>query len=134
MSQKNVIQKFTRDVLGCMCPDDVFKDIHCQWRSISPAAYQVFEIRIGGRLLIFLWDITRAAVPGDFLTLIRTGRAIRDKDGFNRFRMVVAGNLQQNIKSDIENQFQSGFQDDEKVHLHFINSQQIPQSLFSNHT
>ena len=131
MSQKIVILKFTRDVLGCTCPDDVFDKIQCQWLSILSEKNKVFEIRIGGRLLVFLWNIDKSSVQKYLARLVQFGKETPDKDGFNRFRLVVTSDTVKNLEQDIERQFQNVPQIDEKIHLHAIPNHQIPKSLFT---
>jgi len=133
MSQKLMIEKFARDVLGCTCPDSVFKKIECGWRVID-SINKVFEIQIGGRLLIFLWDEEISNVKKTIHSVLQCGRDFRDNKSFNRFRLVITSNLNEEIRRDIEEQFQKNSQVDDKIHLHFIPRNQIPKKIYKTQT
>ena len=134
MPQRNIIKMFTRNILRCTCPDDVFDKIQCQWRSICSIDVKVFEIRIGGRLLIFLWNTESTSAQKYLESVIQLGRNTRDKDGFNRFRLVITFDFKTDWNKDIDTQFQKLSQNDEKMHLHLIPNQQIPENIFTSQT
>ncbi len=85
------VKDFVVNVLGCKCPEEVFRDIRLD-NVPEPAAGipLLFEIRVGGRLLIY--GVAAEQLGGNeaaLAALAGAGRKTRDENGFNRFRLVV---------------------------------------------
>jgi hypothetical protein len=122
---------FIKDVLGCACPDEVLADIQVVPDPDGFAGLPVnFLLRVGGRLLV---GICASGSPGAVAELLprcfAAGRALRDAEGFNRFRLVV-------VSSDVDqdaNLLRAVFDDlpmrDEKLHLHAITRSELPEAL-----
>ena len=108
----NRIRDFVRGRLGCQCEEAVFQAIQIHTGPGLPAGVAV-EWRIGGRLLIWL-----APVPGlDLPRLVQAGRQVRDRDGFNRWRLVSAPDLD---PAALERAFLDLAGDDRRLHLHLL--------------
>lgn len=126
------IEQFVRSVLGCECPAEVFQSVTLEdnppaFADLAPARL----LRIGGRLLVLV------LVPGerDVLALpleqlLARGRQLRDTEGCNRFRLVVAapGAMQQPLAE----KFAGLDGRDERLHLHVLDADQLPLALASS--
>ncbi len=87
------VRDFVVNVLGCGCPEEVLRDIRLNRAPGAVAGVPLlFEIRVGGRLLIFgvsAEHLKGCAAP--LAGLAEAGRKTRDDSGFNRFRLVAVG-------------------------------------------
>jgi hypothetical protein len=120
--------RFIREVLGCNCPDEVFRRVEVQSGSTAvkscPADY---EIRIGGRLLVVV-----TAEPVERLTASRLenvfaeGRRARDAGHFNRFRLVVQAENAAQGKEKLLRSFEEISARDAKTHLHVVEKREVP--------
>ena len=114
------IKEFVRDTLGCSCPDQVFEKIDISKQSTESYAKEVTRIVIGDTLLIYLVCsepaenlITKVEVIGS------AGKADRDTNNYNRFRLVISNFDCVDQKEEISKRFLKVF-DDEKMHIHFV--------------
>jgi len=122
------VKTFIRDILGCSCPDEVFEEV-----SIQPVSYEIgkvninFQIKIGGRLLIFVCRTDDAhAVSESLKEIFQKGISIRNNHRFNRFRFVVATSNEDLAREMIIPVFQNLDDIDENTHLHIIHSKELP--------
>jgi len=116
--QKGWVRALVRDVLGCRCPEDVFEDVECRenpgFLCGTPLRY---KISVGGRLLIYVLEANATldvikALP----SVIDDGTAERDRRGFNRFRLVVASDDADRVRTVL-----GGVKTpDDRVHLHAV--------------
>jgi hypothetical protein len=122
------IGEFIRKTLGCTCPDEVFQHIECQTAlSIEDNLVLDYEINVGNRLLIYATGITDTDSLGPMLSrLVRTGKHKRDKDGFNRLRLVLLTQKPTVVAKEASDIFQTLDTTDEKVHLHVIDKEDFP--------
>ncbi len=113
---------FVRQVLGCNCPEAVFKHIE-NARDISLPSGIVLRnrIRIGNRLLIYVVSAETEAFMKDSLPeLVRAGRDERDRLGFNRFRLVLASDNPEALEKTAERTFNALPYLDDNIHLHLV--------------
>lgn len=127
MIDNKVIKEFARKVLGCNCPEDVFKYIDCRTAvNIDNNFLLDYEINIGNRLLIFAAGIDEFDSLRSLITkLVKAGITKRDKMKFNRFRLVLLTDTSNDIAEQASEIFDSLVTDD-KVHLHVINKDDFP--------
>jgi len=122
------VTRFVREVLGCNCPDEVFREVEIQRG--SPAVKSLaadYEIRIGGRLLVVLTSEPAERLVGPRLEqAFEEGKRARDGSGFNRFRLVVAVRDAAQEKEKLLRAFQDIPSRDEKTHLHVVDKQTVP--------
>ena len=123
-----VVTQFVRQVIGCDCPDEVFRRVEVRSGSTAvkccPADY---ELRIGGRLLVVVTSEPVEALSGARLArVILEGKRARDRGKFNRFRLVVQT---RNVAQDRDALLRS-FEDvpgkDEKTHVHVVARSEVP--------
>lgn len=116
------IKLFVRQVLGCECPEEVFKRIEST--SSLPLDSGIIlrsRLNIGNRLLIYVVMAESGTFVKETLPeLVKTGMAERDGKGFNRFRLVLASDDRKGIEDIAERTFNSLLLRDEKVHLHVV--------------
>lgn len=125
------IEQFVRGVLGCGCPAAVFRSVTLEdnppdFADLAPARL----IRIGGRLLVLLLE-TRGqdALALPLEQLFVRGRQLRDAEGCNRFRLVVAAPAA--VHQSLADRFSGLDGLDERLHLHVVTSGQLPPALAS---
>lgn len=130
MLHQEKIKDFVQKTLGCGCPEEVFQKIDCQ-TSIQIRDISIRNrINIGNRLLIYVVEMNNTDLLKNILPiLIDTGKKDRDILGFNRFRLVLATDSLDQITQVAEALFRD-IHKDEKVHLHIITKDSIPN--FSN--
>lgn len=121
------IKEFVRDVLGCQCPDEVFRDIGVCER---PREFEGLTAgvlwRIGGRLLVLIVPTEPGKLSGEVLAeLMTAGCRLRDSAGFNRFRLVLATHSDTGRQRLTELAGQQPITD-EKTHLHVVRTDQLP--------
>ncbi|GAB4353330.1 MAG: hypothetical protein Kow006_18380 [Gammaproteobacteria bacterium] len=120
------VRDFAQNTLGCGCPEEVFATVQRERRS-DPRWGDLQRIDIGKRLLLYLVDLPMP-VPGEeeLVALLDRGRRDRDTNGFNRFRLVLFGEMDGKRSGDLNRLAESRFPGDEKVHLHLLHPSAHP--------
>ena len=115
------IRRFVRDTLGCTCPDEVFRHVDCQAGvNVSQDVRLDYEINVGNRLLIYLVAADDAGSLRPLISqLVREGTGKRDRENFNRFRLVLVTEEPADTAENASAIFHS-LGADEKVHLHVV--------------
>ncbi len=128
MITNEAIKAFTRDILGCDCPEEVFNKIVCEDDvKIDSILTITHKINIGDRLLIYVSILNQASELGSELPkLVDAGEKERNDKGFNRFRLVLVSENPDIIKDDAHKSFEQ-LGKDEKIHLHIINRNDFVQ-------
>jgi hypothetical protein len=124
------IEHFVRSTLGCGCPDEVFQ--HLLISRMPPIAGRppIVQLQVGSRLLIHVAAPPDGAAGNGWIEqLAANGRAARDRHGYNRFRLVITSPAPLASARDIEERFARAIVGDEKAHLHFVGSDQLPTGL-----
>jgi hypothetical protein len=124
------IERFVRGTLGCGCPDEVFQ--HLVVSRLPPIAGRppIVQLQVGSRLLIQVVEPLDGAMDSDWIEqLAASGRAARDRHGYNRFRLVIAAPAPLSSVRELQECFARAFVGDEKAHLHFVGSEQLPAGL-----
>ena len=120
------ITAFAQRVLGCGCPEEVFRNIDCQCDIKINDISVKNRINIGNRLLIYVAEVSKSESVNRILPLLcDAGKKDRDSLGFNRFRLVLAADILDDIKQSAEDTF-NAINKDEKMHLHVILKKNIP--------
>ena len=123
MGRKGDIRDFVKNILGCTCPDKVFKQI--ENRHIVPSSSpHTRSITIGGKLLIYIWEVdTRDRFKENLFTLLEAGKKQRDEQGLNRFRAVLAvQGTTQKVETEAISCFLQFAGRDERIHIHVVSS------------
>ncbi len=121
MSRQDSIKDFVRNILGCTCPDKVFEEI--EDRRVAPVSSpHTRSITIGGRLLIYIWNVRDAnTLRENIAALLAAGRKERDERGLNRFRAVLAvENNPSHFATEAQLYFSQFAGRDERIHLHVV--------------
>jgi hypothetical protein len=122
---------FIKEGLGCGCPDEVFSYIHVERK---PDAFQGlpidYLITIGDRLLVAICVSVMLSdeLGVDIRKSLVVGRELRDRKGFNRFRLVVTSE-EADMAAAIQNQLAGITRLDDNVHLHVVRPSVIPRFL-----
>jgi len=120
------IEAFIKETLGCSCPEEVFEHIRYQPCIKLNERITVNKITIDKRLLIYLVennnpDSIKALLP----FLVDIGRNERDSFRYNRFRLVFATSRLKEVREVAETLFRT-IDRDERVHLHVISKDRLP--------
>ncbi|HSM26993.1 MAG TPA: hypothetical protein VK855_02705 [Thioalkalivibrio sp.] len=111
------VKAFVQGTLGCSCPDEVFDRITVD-TGVGELSHQ---IRIGGRLLVSILDASRTAdVSRAIASALREGVRERDRDHFNRLRLVVISPNPDRIAETAQAAFSGSPARDERTHLHVL--------------
>lgn len=122
MIANEYIKAFTREVLGCDCPEQVFSRIICEDNVVIDNGLIIsHRINIGDRLLVYIWVPDQTGELGsELVKLVDSGEKERNDKGFSRFRLVLVSGNPDLIKDDAQKLFERLGKDD-KVHLHIVN-------------
>jgi hypothetical protein len=124
------IERFVRGTLGCGCPDDVFRTVSVSRLPAVPGRPPVLQLLIGARLLIHVTEAPRNPPAADWIEqLAANGRAARDRHGYHRFRLVIAGAVPGGTVADLAARFARAVASDERAHLHVLEPSQLPAAL-----
>ena len=123
------VVSFVREGLGCGCSDEVLHDIQIEPHPYSFAGQPIdYLVRIGGRLLLAISMSSEwAEVAGEFRRLLVTGKNLRDRNGFNRFRLVVSSDDPENTTAALQEQFIRLSGMDNKVHFLVLRPSAFPR-------
>lgn len=126
------VTRFVREVIGCNCPDGVFKQIELQrGGSAVKACSADCELRVGGRLLIVVTSEPVARLSSHLAEVITEGKRARDEIKFNRFRLVVQTGKPFEDSEKFLRAFQSLPDKDERTHVHVLPKSEVP-NFFSH--
>ena len=121
MAGKERIKDFVQNILGCTCPDKVFEQIQ-EFRSAPISSPHSRSIIIGGRLLIYIWNVEdTGSLRENLLAMLAAGRQERDARGLNRFRAVLAVDKALQQVAAAAHAYFSQFEGrDDRMHLHVV--------------
>ncbi len=122
------IKYFVQNILGCGCPEEVFRSIDVR-RNVRLNSFIVPDcaIVIGNRLLIYIAKAGSASCIEEYLpVLLAAGEKELDAKGLNRFRLVLVANEPDEVRQAAEIQFEELRGPDEKSHLHVIRRNEMP--------
>jgi len=117
------IKRFVQETLGCSCPEEVFNKIDYQKESDGISGRKV---TVGDRLLIYIIATDRESnIQGVINSALERGVVERDKEGFNRFRLVLVDARPDELRSTAEHAFHSSGCKDKKTHLHIVSESDV---------
>ena len=126
------VTRFVREVIGCNCPDEVFRRIEIQrGSSVVKACLATCELRIGGRLLIVVTAEPLARLAAHLAEVVAEGKRARDELRFNRFRLIVQTGRHGEESEQLVRAFESLPDKDERTHLHILAKGEVP-NFFSH--
>jgi hypothetical protein len=121
------VTRFVREVIGCNCPDEVFRHIEVQRGSSAINTCSAdCELRIGGRLLIVVTSEPVPKLSSHLAEVIREGKQVRDKSKFNRFRLVVQTQNAAEEREKLLRAFEAVPDKDERTHVHVLEHGEVP--------
>ncbi len=122
------IKPFVTGTLGCRCPDHVFEQIEYDEGTTLPGFdASLRRLLVGKRLLIYILDTDdRAALRNILPRLVGQGKAERDRNGYNRLRIVVASCQPATTAPEAERLFCALPDLDDRIHLHVLCSTSVP--------
>jgi hypothetical protein len=124
------IELFVRGTLGCQCPDEIFSDITITHERNPDCDLAYTRLVIGNRLLIYVLDARHSsALPLEVATLAARGRADRETDRLNRFRLVLTSDRPDEARAEVDTAFYSAAGHDDHAHLHVVGADQLPRPL-----
>lgn len=123
------IVSFVREVLGCGCPDEVFRRIDIGTGRCSPDGPDFARLVVGERLLIYILAPDGRDIAGNVRSLAARGLAERDAEGYNRFRLVAVLPMRGEDAALGSGAFASVAGEDPHAHLHCLEASNIPSGL-----
>jgi hypothetical protein len=116
------VKTFVQRTLGCSCPEEVFDRI-----AVDSGAGEVsHRIRIGGRLLVYILEASRASdISSAVAAALQEGVRERDRDHFNRLRARCRVAQPRANRRDRAAAFSSSPARDEKTHLHVLETRNL---------
>jgi hypothetical protein len=126
MSRQFRIRDFVQNILGCTCPDKVFKQIE-DMRVASSFSPHTRSITIGVRLLVYIWNVKREEkLRGNLFAMLEAGRKERDERGLKRFRAVLAvDGIPQYVEREATAYLSEYTGKDDRIHVHVVSSADI---------
>ena len=113
------ITPFVREVLGCQCPLELFEKIDSSIERLGDLTYQ--RILVGQRLLVYLvYGDNFLDAPECVVELLNAGVAERDREGYNRIRLVLQGELSLEQAAGLNALVSPVTTADAKAHLHLV--------------
>ncbi len=126
LMSRQEVERFVRGTLGCACPDEVFEHIAVSPLNPCPGLPVDGSLEVGGRLLIYISFKDDIQVLKESLKeIIRQGKGIRDRRGFNRFRYVVVADEVEALNAALVPLFNAMPFIDDRIHLHIITDEGI---------
>lgn len=121
------VTRFVREVIGCNCPDKVFRRIEVQPGSSAIRSCSAdCELRVGGRLLIVVTSEPEAELSSHLAEVIAEGKRARDESKFNRFRLVVQTENAAEEREKLLRAFEAVPNKDERTHMHVLECGEAP--------
>lgn len=117
---KEIIKSFAVGLLGCGCGSEVFESIEVSPETFGRDLPAGKRILIGGRLLIYLVPWSGGAASAPLRELMRRGRNERDRNGYNRFRLVLAADRPGELGEPAAGMLASLTGGDDKLHIHVL--------------
>ncbi len=123
------IKRFAVEMLGCGCPDEVFRTIETGKAEIpGPDGSAIARILIGNRLLIYLVPVkTQTNLPALLSDYITTGTEERDSKGYNRFRLVLVAENSNFDDTEAASLFSTIAHGDDRLFLHTIEQKELSE-------
>ena len=119
MADDSSIRHFIQEVLGCGCPEEVFRRI--ELRETSRDGVAATRIEVGGRLLVQVFDTDDAGLVRDRLAdWVAEGLRERDRAGLNRLRIVIATSTLSQMEPVARRAFAEIPGCDDRTHLHVV--------------
>jgi hypothetical protein len=124
---KYPVTRFVREVIGCNCPDEVFRHIEIQCGSSAIRACSAdSELRVEGRLLIVVTSEPIAKLSTCLAQVFADGIRPRDERKLNHFRLVVQAENPAQEREKILRGFEALAEKDERTHLHVLGRAEVP--------
>jgi hypothetical protein len=124
------VERFVRGTLGCRCPDEIFADIAITHERHPDSNLTYTRLVLGNRLLVYVLDAQHPnALRADVATMTTKGRADRDTEFLNRFRLVVTADRPVETQAEVDAAFSGAAGHDDHAHLHVIDADKLPTPL-----
>jgi hypothetical protein len=124
------IERFVRGTLGCGCPDQVFNSVAIEHVAGPGDSQRHTRLLVGNRLLIYILIATdREQVAATLPVLARRGCDERDRNGLNRFRLVIVAGHPTRLTDTAPALFADAIGADDRAHLHVIAPELLPTDL-----
>lgn len=123
MQQYSRIKRFVRQTLGCSCPEYVFDTIECVNEDDGVRRTRII---VGNRLLIYLVRTGAASgIDSVINAALAQGVRERDKNGLNRFRLVLVTSHRDALSGRAGDVFAGSPCADESTHLHIVHPDDV---------
>jgi len=116
----DAVRQLVRVELGCTCPEEVFDEVVIGFPSLfdSPIVPSSVQILVGRRLILSLVPVHALKdVAADSKSLLLEGKRLRDRQGLNRYRLVLVGRVSKQVLMKLQKEAQNI---DDRIHVHLI--------------
>ena len=120
------LKAFVKNTLGCGCPEKVFEKIDVSKLLTVVHEEDATRIVVGDTLLIYvICPIPTANFVDSVESIGLAGKADRNANNYNRFRLVVSG-IEDDVQQEkVSKSFSKSFNTDEKMHIHFVDKELV---------
>ena len=120
------LKAFVKNTLGCGCPEKVFEKIDFSKLPTVVDEEDATRIVVGDTLLIYvICPIPTANFVDSVESIGLAGKADRNANNYNRFRLVVSG-IEDDVQQEkVSKSFSKSFNTDEKMHIHFLDKELV---------
>jgi len=120
------LKAFVKNTLGCGCPEKVFEKIDFSKLPTVVDEEDATRIVVGDTLLIYvICPIPTANFVDSVESIGLAGKADRNANNYNRFRLVVSG-IEDDVQQEkVSKSFSKSFNTDEKMHIHFVDKELV---------
>ncbi len=121
MAERESLEHFVRHTLGCRCPDEVFRRIEDDRQASAGPIPLSHRIDVGRRLLVYVLRSDDAQwLRANLATVFEHGGQERDREGFNRLRVVIATSDPDAVTTGTSGLFDALEARDDRMHLHVV--------------
>lgn len=129
MNNETQITRFVRETLGCNCPDEVFQSIETERKTNNAESVSWLRIDVGNTLLVYISaDQEDKINQTQMLQMLAVGRSDRDRNRYNRFRLVLSSMTSPEQEQQLTKVFEQEVGSDEKLHIHWLDKSQLEWS------
>lgn len=121
------IKRFVQEILGCACPEDVFRSIEYR-PGVRLNSFITLNaaVVIGNRLLIYVAEAGSAGCIEEHLPiLVSEGKRERDEKGLNRFRLVIAVDKPSEVQQTERKMFEKLVGKEKRIHIHIVSKKEL---------
>lgn len=134
-SNRLEIERFVKGVLGCTCPEEVFRQVELETATGPCGTGLMTRLVIGRKLLVYV-AVPSASTqfPKQLMDLARHGRRERDERALNRFRLALVSYGCAATEKRVREAMDGMLEGDDRAHVHVVPRTNVPTLLLPGST